>query len=488
MLKQLKRFFGRSEQPTARRQATAVLAAPRTGFTPASTRPPASRTAPPAPPSNRQPDFGDEDVSIPLQSVLDALTPGLKRWVIPMELGGATLTVALHKVLSQLPSGAVKLSFGEIRRAAPQLFSTGDQYDEQDVALPLNELLVRINPALLPQSPKQNVSTDALEHAFHVSAATLDDEIPLFSAPTKAASAKPVGGPIRVPLPVSSPENAAPVPVPVSTAPPDSSIMDVPLSAVCWGWPGGIRAEINQLNCAQAQLSLPAASVQVGMKQGKVTFTWRTLRSWLNPAPPPAISNYDDTTLELPLEVLMPLFMTRLKQTPKSQPRLVVDESIPALFGPATPAETEPQAGSEATGASSPAGDLATKPKTPGTDFKNRYISPTEVVKRASALDGVAGALVVLPEGLLVAAELSTSQDDDALAAFLARAFGRVNQCARESLVGELSHLEFAADGIPWHIFRLNGILFAAFGLAGGSLPLPELTTLAKELDRKRGA
>ncbi|MFO1513280.1 MAG: roadblock/LC7 domain-containing protein [Verrucomicrobiota bacterium] len=484
MLTQLKKLFGRSGRSAARAK---TAAAPRTGFTSAPTRPLAARPAPTAaPPANRPPDHGDEDVSIPLQSVLNALPPDLKRWVIPIDLGGATLTVALHKVLSQLPTGAVKLSFGELRRAAPQLFSTGDQFDNQEVALPLDELLVRINPALLPQSPKPIGSTDALEHTFNAADALLDDEIPLFSAPAKATPTKPAAGPMRVPLPASAPEIAAPIPVAVSTGQPTLAIMHVPLGVLIGSWPSTVRAEVIQLNCTKAQLALPEEFVQAGMKQGKVTFTWKTLREWITPPPPPVISNYDNTTLELPLEVLMPLFMTRLKSTPKSQPRLVVDESIPALFGPATPPETEvaPAAGSN--GAASPTDDSPSKPATPGTDFKNRYISPTEVVTRASKLDGVAGALVVLPEGLLVAAELATSQDADALAAFLARAFGRVSQCARESLVGQMSHLEFAADSIPWHIFRLNGVLFAAFGLAGGSLPVAELATLAKELDRKR--
>jgi predicted regulator of Ras-like GTPase activity (Roadblock/LC7/MglB family) len=166
---------------------------------------------------------------------------------------------------------------------------------------------------------------------------------------------------------------------------------------------------------------------------------------------------------------------------------VVVDESIPALFGPATPPEAASTIGGESSNEAVAATDIpGAKPKTPGTDFRSRYISPTEVVTRATALTGVAGAMVVLPEGLLVAGKLSTNQDSDALAAFLARAFGRVNQCARESHIGELSHLEFRAGNIPWQIFRLNGVLFAAFGSAGGTLPLSELTALAWELDRKR--
>jgi hypothetical protein len=187
------------------------------------------------------------------------------------------------------------------------------------------------------------------------------------------------------------------------------------------------------------------------MKQGKLAFPWQAIRSWISPAPPSVVSKHDSTLLNLPLDVLMPLFMARLKsQLPTSNLK------------------------------------LETLPDRPGTDFKSRYLSPTAVVTRASALPAVAGSLVVLPEGLLVAAKLSTNQNPDELAAFLARALGRVNQCAQEAHVGELSDLEFTAQGVPWKIFRLPGVLFAAFGRAGGRLPITELAAIAGEFERKK--
>ena len=232
--------------------------------------------------------------------------------------------------------------------------------------------------------------------------------------------------------------------------------------------------------------------MKIGMKQGKVAFPWQAIRSWINPAPPSVISKHDSTMLNLPLEVLMPLFVSRLKQSSKPQSRVTVDESIPPLFGPATPPDAREDKAAEngktSTESASDTKDATAKPKTPGTDFKNRYISPTEVVTRASVLEGVDGALVVLPEGLLVAAKVSTNQNPDALAAFLARALGRVNKCAEEAHVGELSQLEFTAQGVPWKIFRLHGVLFAAFGRAGGMLPIPELAEIAGEFElKKRG-
>ncbi len=475
MFKQLKKIFSRSggaEKPGW--AATAV--AERTEPKPSSTRflaRPVTPAAAPARPAVRPPEYNDEEVSIPLQSVLDNLPPELKRRVIPMELGGATMTVAVHKILSQLPHGAVKLSFGELRRAAPQLFSPGNQFDRQEVALPLNEILVRMNPALLPQSPAPSApATDVREDGINLTAA---GPMPAGMAESFAPGSRSPQGPMRVPL-------AAPSATPTSTV--EEPPMKVALAPLAADWPAEVRTEISQLNCVEAQIHLPGQLVQLGMKQGKVAFTWQTIRSWIQPAPPAVVSKHDGVMLALPLEVLMPLFVTRLKQTTRTQSRLVVDETIPALFGPAAAAEAPaPEAG--------PAGGAATEAapavKTPSTDFKNRYISPTEVVTLAAALDGVAGALVVLPDGLLVAARLSTEQNPDGLAAFAARALGRLNKCAEESLVGEISHLDFVTTkGVPWRIFRLQGVLLAAFGQAGGTLPTPQLATLAGEFDRKK--
>src|SRR6185436_14676236 len=107
----------------------------------------------------------------------------------------ATLTVALHKILSQLPLGVVKLSFGVLRGAAPQLFSVGAEFDARDIELPLNEILVRINPALLPRPANRKPAvTDAMEDSFIVPAPA--------SPAAQRVNKQPVsGGPMRVPLP-----------------------------------------------------------------------------------------------------------------------------------------------------------------------------------------------------------------------------------------------------------------------------------------------
>jgi predicted regulator of Ras-like GTPase activity (Roadblock/LC7/MglB family) len=121
----------------------------------------------------------------------------------------------------------------------------------------------------------------------------------------------------------------------------------------------------------------------------------------------------------------------------------------------------------------------------PGTAFLNRYATPNEIVSKAATLDGVDGALIALPDGLLVASRIPTNMNADTIAAFLPQIFGRVSQCTRELRLGELNNLNFTVGSIPWKIFRVGSIYFAAFGRPGVPLPTSQLVSLAAELDRK---
>src|SRR5204862_1205917 len=110
--------------------------------------------------------------------------------------------------------------------------------------------------------------------------------------------------------------------------------------------------------------------------------------------------------------------------------------------------------------------------------------TPNEVVSRAASLDGVTGALIALPDGLMVASKIAADLNADTLAAFLPHIFGKVSQCTKELRMGELNNLHFTVGNVPWKIFRVNAIFFAAFGRAGQPLPTAQLATLAAQLDR----
>jgi predicted regulator of Ras-like GTPase activity (Roadblock/LC7/MglB family) len=296
---------------------------------------------------------------------------------------------------------------------------------------------------------------------------------------------------------------AAPV-APPPSLPGDPNPLLVPLTSLAEGWPEAVRQELVQLNLLDAKVALPAEIVERALKQGRVAFTWKTLRSWIKPTPLPTVSVHDSVVLELPLKVVAPPFLARQKEVTKLRKKVSVDADIPNLFfGFPQPAAASPTVASAASpSASRPeetnfyVWDDSTESvrvqddglkgaASPGTKFVAKYATPNEVVSRAAALDGVAGALIALPDGLMVASRLAPDLNGDTLAAFLPQIFGKVNQCTKELRMGELNNVNFTVGNVPWKIFRVNAIFFAAFGRAGGPLPTAHLAALATELDHK---
>jgi predicted regulator of Ras-like GTPase activity (Roadblock/LC7/MglB family) len=335
----------------------------------------------------------------------------------------------------------------------------------------------------------------------------------------------------------------------------------VSLNAIAETWPEGIRKELVQLNLLDAKVNLPAGTIQQGLKQGKLAFPWKIVRSWIKGPGLSFTSPQDGTVLELPLKVVAPLFMARQRPPGREQQKVKVDNDIPNLFFgfPQPEAPVEPAAPAAPAAPAIPhvpaafhapavpqapifphtpiAPQTPVAPRTPiapqtpaiphipaaphipappvpkqkdtnyytwedaseatqipqqnevrrspGTKFINRYATPNEVVSRAAALQGVAGSLIALPDGLMVASQLSPDLNGDTLAAFLPQIFAKVNQCTKELRMGELNNLNFTVGNVPWKIFRVNAIFFAAFGRAGEPLPTGQLAALAAELDHK---
>jgi predicted regulator of Ras-like GTPase activity (Roadblock/LC7/MglB family) len=608
-------------------------------------------------------------VSIPLHVIIAVLPLELKTRITQTMVAEIQVTIPLDQVLVQLGSGVVRISFGDLRAMAPNVFSHHSDLDQSEVAIPLNEILPQINPALLARraSQKQLKVPEDIQGPFgkDLAGVSLADPraagaaskpaaampavpaaivppatpkispppanpvpmnpVPMNPLPMKPAAPMPPAA-VRPPQPAPAPQvplkpvqpiqfkptapmtppapAAAPAPVPESdpdpipmvpfrssitstptprppTATPSvnppvrpvlpasrgvgaaplpsaaarlpvnpsngngraasvphapqaapvaagaqEAILSVPLRMLSESWPEVLRNEIAQLNLTEAAVGLPVRFVEPALKQGKVAFSWKVVRSWIRPATLPTVSAHDGMILELPLRVLAPLFLARHKQAAPQQQKTQVDENIPNLFfgfpqGESGAAALEQQSVAEAAAAPpaqaeeaeanfTPAvpapnrsvdtnfyvwnestdapqvDESAEKKAAPHTDFLSRYATPNEVVTRAAALEGVAGALVALPDGLMVASKLSADLNGDTLAAFLPHIFGKVSQCTKELRMGELNNLHFTVGNVPWKIFRVNAIFFAAFGRAGHALPTAQLAALAGELDRRK--
>lgn len=291
---------------------------------------------------------------------------------------------------------------------------------------------------------------------------------------------------------------SAPAPEPAKAQPQGEPLL-IDLTAVAENWPDALRKEIVQLRAIDSRIALPMEAVEQALRLGRIAFSWKAVRAWLQPATPPTVSAHDSTVLELPLRVVAPIFLARKKQSAAPQTKVAVDEDIPNLFfgfpqpengtpvaqATARPADTNYYVWGDTSDTAQINEAEVRRGPTPGTKFVAKYATPNEVVSRAASLDGVAGALIALPDGLLVANRLPAELNAETLAAFLPQIFGKVSQCTKELRMGELNNLNFTVGNVPWKIFRVNAIFFAAFGRAGEPLPTSQLAALAAELDHK---
>jgi predicted regulator of Ras-like GTPase activity (Roadblock/LC7/MglB family) len=491
-------------------------------------------------------------IELPLQPILSGLPLELQPRLLHPDAGALTISVPLEKILAQLSRGVVQIPFGELRHAAPGLFTPEDDRDRVLVPLPLGEVLTRLNPALITRRRVQKQVEIPAEICspfdqrnqsliFSVGPTKPGSAPPPDTAPPPRHAAAPAPAPVTPParsgltftptppppaaIPLHAPamnaatrvlrdlnsshRSAPPValsaPTPPPSSPPaESNPLLVSLISLAEGWPEAVRQELVQLNLVDARVALPTEVVERALRQGRVAFSWKTLRSWIKPAPMHVVSAHDSSVLELPLKVVAPPFLARQKETAKLKKKVSVDDGIPNLFF----GFPQPESGSAVVASpTSPAaakavdtnffvwGDSSERVRmqdeearpapSPGTKFVAKYATPNEVVSRTAALDGVAGALIALPDGLMVASRLSPDLNGDTLAAFLPQIFGKVNQCTKELRMGELNNVNFTVGNVPWKIFRVNAIFFAAFGRVGEPLPTAQLAALAAELDHR---
>jgi predicted regulator of Ras-like GTPase activity (Roadblock/LC7/MglB family) len=327
--------------------------------------------------------------------------------------------------------------------------------------------------------------------------------------PGAVAPSAPAVNPVSHSLPLREPSTNPRPALPAAAPPPvrpasESEALLISLTSLAEGWPEAVRQEIVQMNLVEMKVALPSEVVERALKQGRIAFSWKTLRSWITPPPRPVPSAHDSSVLELPLKVVAPPFLARQKEAGKLQKKVVVDDEIPNLFfgfprsesgsasvasaaSPVPPkvADTNFYVWDDSSDRARIREDEVRRGPSPGTKFVAKYATPNEVVSRAAALEGVAGALIALPDGLMVASRLPADLNGDTLAAFLPQIFGKINQCTKELRMGELNNVNFTVGNIPWKIFRVNAIFFAAFGRAGEPLPTAQLAALAVELDHR---
>ena len=115
--------------------------------------------------------------------------------------------------------------------------------------------------------------------------------------------------------------------------------------------------------------------------------------------------------------------------------------------------------------------------------FRSNW-TPNEIVQNTSRLDGVAGAIIAMQDGLLVASHLPPSWKPDVTAAFLPQILSRLNQYTKEMHAGELQSVNLNLEGGALMVFSAGIIYFAVLGKSIETLPLAHIRLIVAELSR----
>ncbi|MBI4325599.1 MAG: roadblock/LC7 domain-containing protein [Chloroflexi bacterium] len=178
---------------------------------------------------------------------------------------------------------------------------------------------------------------------------------------------------------------------------------------------------------------------------------------------------------------------------PVAAPIRPVPAAVPTPASTPAPSIAVPRAAATTAGAvtglpaAAPAGPVPKPVLSYGQIFgqpDKKNWTPAEIVQSTARLRGLAGALIVLPDGLLVAGQLPPGLNGETIAAFVPQMFGRMQQYTKELKLGDPGHLTILIESVPLQIFKAGTVYLAVLGRAGEPLPRPQLTAIAAQLSR----
>ena len=340
---------------------------------------------------------------------------------------------------------------------------------------------------------------------------------------------------------------AAPAPRPAAAPSPmgqSKGNVTFKVSDVTSGWPDELKKEVNNLRIASSKVAIPFEWVEPGLRTGKIEFTWGEFCGFVEGCPQQLQSALADSKVSLPLPVLAPLC---LRLSPPTQRKAATYDDIPDVFASGTPGQAAPppsrpaappprqaappppppaededeeeetpifqKAPARPGAAPTPARAQVPPPQptyTPqpppmpaaghapahdaGTHAKNlaelfgepgkRNWTPNEIVQRTAQLPGVAGAMIALQDGLLVANCMPQGWKTETIAAFLPQIFGRMSQYVKELSMGDLVSVTVAVEQGTLQVYKAGIIYFAALARPDTILPLAALNLIARELSR----
>lgn len=286
-------------------------------------------------------------------------------------------------------------------------------------------------------------------------------------------------------------------------------VLSVPLAMVDDSWLPAIKNEIARTQLTGLKLEVPATELSRSLKIGKIEYPWRQMRQWIKPALPENTgAEHADKLITLPLKVVAPLFLSQCKPG-RAQKKQAVGTDIPDLFsgGNAVVDDASSGAASAAADASNGASKAASGPspavlgatsfsttqfmRKPPNDLGElfgqpgkRNWTPNEIVQNTTRIRGVAGAVIAMQDGLLVAAQLPSPWKPEATAAFLPQIYSRLTQYLTELNAGELTSAVLTTASGTLMVYNAGIIYFAVVGKVDETVPASPIHLIVSELSR----
>jgi predicted regulator of Ras-like GTPase activity (Roadblock/LC7/MglB family) len=415
-------------QPLAAKPRASVPPAP---FVPPT---PATPTRPPAPVEAAPPvDDGQPPLVLPLKDLVSGWPEPIKSEA--STLNGTTVSLPSGQVGVGLARGKVAFNWGQIRAwMNPPPTAPTEASDSIELLLPLRV----IAPAFLKHS----------KGATPRKSASLGEDIPELFAGRNTPP--PPAAPAPIPAPASQPE---PEPEPAAETPAAES------SPVREEQPPSPPVPAEIPNALFAPMRAKSAPAPVPEEESAAE------------AEPSVVQ--EAAAMEEPIVDEIPAPASVVEETPA-----VEEEVVPAAPVPAQEAVVAPIS------IAVPAPDVVEHQSLAdalGQPGKVNW-SPSEIVNGLAELPQIAGSVVALQEGLVIAHRLPEPLKGEVFAAFLPQIFARINQYSNEMKLGAVDDLLINAHGLPCHLFRVGQVYFAALGKPGEPLPTATLRLCAAAL------
>ncbi len=357
-------------------------------------------------------------VRLPIDIVIGIMPSSLFKSPLP-QLSGETVTIPLDEIVPQLSQRAFKVLFRQPQTVAADISASIPTPFHEKSETPAAEVKPEApaTPAPAPPAPAE-LSTDDLE----------SEDFAIFAE--KSAPVVPVAQPVETKLPDPKPEAVATPPTPAEPAQPATTEPPV--------W---------DLDSVDAEPSEPEVEPLAAIAPAEVT----------SAVPASEASAADERKFLINLNRCTAAELVRIQGIGLAMARrIVAAREERGQFQSLEELRTVPGIG--------PKTYRALVGKEPrvlnrllGVEH-NQELSLQEVVQRISKLDGVAGSILSMSDGLMLTGQLPAHLDCEAVSVFAPQLFKRVGRYTREIRVGQIRRLTIFTDQQPMSIFQASDI------------------------------